>query len=471
MTDEHVDIVVVGAGVAGLVIAREAGAAGRRVVVLEQADRTGGLLRKGELDGIPIDLGAESFATRTTGVTDLIRDAALGLEVVSPADGGAHIVVVDHDASPHDGLLRAPLPRRTVLGIPADPMAADVVRILGDLAATRVAEEPRADVAAMPEREPSLAELVTAQCGETLTRRLVDPLCRSVYSVPAAQARLSRLHPAMWREFRARGRLVDAAAAIASPMRAGAAVAGIRGGMWQLVAALDGAAHAAGADIRTRLGATAIAHDGNGVVVATGAGRVRARRAVVATGATAARELLGVIDDASVPAPELKVVAALLEAPALDSHPVGSGVIVAPDVPSDAKALTHVDAKWPWMAQLLPPGRHIVRLSARDAGGPGLSTPAEVSAEIARLTGAPIAADDIVAIASARWSDAVASRPVDVAAEQALAADGIHLAGAAVAGTGLASVIPHARALSRTLIDATGPAVAPSADPTSRRNA
>lgn len=473
MTPAASDVVVVGAGVAGLAIARDLAAAGRRVTVVEASDRVGGLLRRAELDGVAVDVGAESFAVRTTGVADLIADAGLALRVAAPAPGGAHLVLADGA-----GLLRAPLPERAVLGIPADPLAEDVVRILGPEAARRAAAEATTEADAEGDAEPSLADLVARRCGPVLVDRLVDPLCRSVYSLPASQVRMSRLHPALWREFRSRGSLLAAADAVAAPARAGAAVAGIEGGMWRLADALARAAEDEGAQLLLGTPVLGLSldgdgdGDGDGAVVQTGGpdgrGELRARRVVVATGTASARRLLGApaVSAAEAAAPAVRVVVALVDAPGLDRHPVGSGVIVGAGVPTAAKALTHVTAKWPWaaahQAEALA-GRHVVRLSARDAAAPGLDTRADIAREISLLTGVEIDASAVAALTSVVWDDAVAARPVDADRERFLAERGILLAGAAVAGTGLASVIPHARALARTLVDADETASTPTA--------
>ena len=438
-----VDLVVVGAGIGGLAIAHDAARAGLDVVVLEEGDRTGGMLRRADLGGVAIDIGAESFATRTTGVADLIADAGLGLRIVAPTAGGAHLAAVgDH------GVLRAPLPRRTVLGIPADPLADDVVRILGEAGAGRAAAEAEMPSGGRELAEPSLADLVAERSGPALLHRLVDPLCRSVYSVPAAEVRLSRLHPALWRAFCDLGSLTAAAASLAAPERAGAAVGGIEGGMWRLAEELHRAATAQGADIRTGVRVRQIATEQGRVSVAAGDATLRARRVVLATGTAAARSLLAT--PAAAP-PVVRVAAALVRAPALDDAPVGSGVIAAADVPAQAKALTHVTSKWEWVAQAVPPGHHIVRFSARD-GASRLGTAADVVRELDVLAGVALDPADVVAVVEQAWPDAVAAPPVDPARRAALAADGVLLAGAAVAGTGLASVVPHARELARALV-------------------
>ncbi len=121
-------------------------------------------------------------------------------------------------------------------------------------------------------------------------------------------------------------------------------------------------------------------------------------------------------------------------------------MIVDAALPTAAKALTHITAKWDWARAATPDGIHLVRLSARDAAAGTLATADEVAREVSILTGVEVAAADVVDLVVQEWTDAVvgAAAPDDLPA-------GIHLAGAAVAGTGLASVIPHARDLAARL--------------------
>ena len=87
---------------------------------------------------------------------------------------------------------------------------------------------------------------------------------------------------------------------------------------------------------------------------------------------------------------------------------------------------------------------------------PDLDTPAAVAREVTLLTGVPIAAADVVDVVVQEWRDAVpgAAPDDDIRAD----ARGIHRVGAAVAGTGLASVLPHARALAARVADELAPA-------------
>lgn len=455
MTDD-LDLVVVGGGIAGLVVALEAAEAGASVAVLESDDHTGGMLRRGRLAGVEIDLGAESFATRTDAVPRLISDFGLGLEVVAPRAAPARLV------TPRFGgrFSRMPLPRRTVIGIPADPLAPDVVAIIGDRAARRAVAEVRTvpiDPAA------SLAELVTTRLGPGLVERLVDPLCRSVYSQPADAAPLARLHPKLWTEFVRTGSLLAAADAVAPRAAGGAAVGGIVGGMWRLAEAVRTAAVARGVRIRSGVSVRSLRSEpGATVVEIVGGDILRAATVVVATGPRAAASLLDVAapSSAAAPAPApapaaaVRLLTAVVTAPGLSADPVGSGVIVAPAARTAAKALTHIDAKWEWVRAALPTGTHLVRLSARDADGSGLDSASAVARELRHLTGAHVDRSDIGEIITTRWRDAVvpAATPAWSAAVDRAAERGIHVVGAVAAGTGLASVIPHARSLARDIL-------------------
>lgn len=447
-----VDLVVIGGGIAGLVVALEAATAGATVVVVESDDRTGGMLRRGRIAGIDVDLGAESFAKRTDAVPRLIADFGLPLEVVTPRSGPAHLV------SPRASgrWSRLPLPRRTVIGIPADPLAADVVAIIGERAAQRAA----AEVGGTPiDPTASLADVVEERLGAGILAGLVDPLCRSIYSQPAAAVPLPRLHPKMWAAFERTGSLLAAAAEVAPDAPGGTAVGGISGGMWRLADAVAAQARARGADIRTGRPVRALRAGSDGVAVSLDDATLRAARVVVATGPRGAAALLGLppaaIDDAaSAPIQQaVRLLTAAVTSAGLSAEPVGSGVIVAPGARTAAKAMTHIDAKWAWARAALPADTHVVRLSARADDTAGLDSAAAVAREITHLTGVRIDRDDIGEVITTRWRDAVVPAESDHWTRTVMdaAARGIHVTGAVAAGTGLASVIPHARALAHEL--------------------
>lgn len=439
-----VDVCIVGAGMAGLVVAAETAAAGLRTVVVDASDRVGGMLAPVIIDGagqVAVDAGAESFATRTTGVTDLIDRWQLPVTVTAPNPAGAWLV-----AGGDSGIRRAPLPRRSVLGIPADPRAADILALV----------PPRAErVQPVPAEEPSLYDLVAARLGDDLATAVVDTVCRGVYSRSARDLTLSVVHPQLWQRFVQTGALTDAVAELAAGPRPGSAVAGIVGGMWRLPVELAARARAAGATIMLDTPVHRI--DGAGGVggrtrdealsLDAGSAAIRARTVVIATGRDEALRLLGEHSDGAGAPVELAI--ALVRSPGLDAHPVGTGALIADAAPIGVKALTHANAKWRWLDEQLEPHHHIVRLSARD-GVTGAFDEASVATAISAVTGVPLAAGDVRELHVRRWDASSSSSSMPLVAADAR----LHLAGAAVAGTGLAAVVPHARELAATLIHA-----------------
>src|SRR5690606_2219858 len=112
-------VVVIGGGIGGLVAARECARLGMRVTVLEAADALGGSIRSIDLDGVTLDAGAESFATRGGHVRALVEELGLADAVVAPEGGGAWLSGIP-------GAPDAPLPKGGLLGIPVNPFQDDV---------------------------------------------------------------------------------------------------------------------------------------------------------------------------------------------------------------------------------------------------------------------------------------------------------------------------------------------------------
>jgi monoamine oxidase len=104
-----VDVVVIGAGVAGLGCARDLVRRGLEVVVLEARDRIGGRIATLRLPGQrPIEVGAQVIHGALAATWSIIREA--GLQTSAFAREGEMIFGIDGDARPLPEVLRAGTP-------------------------------------------------------------------------------------------------------------------------------------------------------------------------------------------------------------------------------------------------------------------------------------------------------------------------------------------------------------------------
>ena len=79
----HPGAVVVGGGIAGLVSAWELARAGVRPLLIEARGYLGGLIARGTVGDVDVDLGAETYVVRGTDTSSIVE--ALGLTSVEPA--------------------------------------------------------------------------------------------------------------------------------------------------------------------------------------------------------------------------------------------------------------------------------------------------------------------------------------------------------------------------------------------------
>jgi oxygen-dependent protoporphyrinogen oxidase len=393
---------VVGGGVAGLVVARRLAASGAAVTLFEASDRLGGTVARHEVGGIALDAGAESFAVRGGVVAALLAELGLADDIVAPAPGPAWLQPVIGDA--------VPLPATALLGIPSDPLADDVVRVIGRPAAERAVELDARPLGPAP---TTLGALVRERYGADLLDLLVAPVVHGVHSQHPDELPVARAHPGLPDALASAGSLGGAVAQLRAAAPPGAAVAGIRGGVNRIVPALADDLARLGADIRLR---TPV-HD-----LATLDGTV-----IVAAPSLAAP---------AAPGRRIDLVTLVVEQDELDAAPRGTGLLVAAGAPVGARALTHATAKWAWLRDAAA-GRHVLRLSY-DA------TPADpvaaARADAETLLGVPLPV--VVDAAHVSWV-----RPA-----AATAPDGLTVVGETVAGSGLAGLIAHAERTAAQLL-------------------
>lgn len=484
--------VVIGGGISGLLAAREFARAGVRTTVLEASEAWGGCVGSHTVAGLTLDSGAESFATRTAAVADLAAELGLAGEIVAPNPGGAWVQLPD---GPRE------LPKTGVLGIPASPWDPEVRRSLGLLGSLRASIDAVLPASLGTGAEAtSVSALVRRRMGSRVLNRLVAPVVGGVHSADPAVLDVDMVAPGLRAGIRQHGSLAaavaaqrsGAAAATAGPAgparaqtaglrKAGSAVAGLRGGMHTLVAALLADLRRRGVSLLSGTPARSVQRTADGWRVATDQATFDAGFLVVAVEGPAAvglleetlPELAGLRPD---PGPDVSLVTLVVDLPALDSAPRGTGVLVAPQSPGvQAKALTHATAKWAWLAERTGQGRHVLRLSYGRAAGAGPAPEPGAGgaptaphsddglfraalADASALLGAPVRAGDVAGWDVVRWAGALpfaslGHRQRVAAVRSICAADGtLAVVGGWLSGNGLAAIVADTPRQVQTLL-------------------
>ena len=552
---DEVDALVIGGGIAGLSAAWQLTQDGFKPLLVEARGYLGGLIAPGYIGPVQVDLGAETFVPRGVETAQMV--AALGLEALAPSGDGARLFLPPNRANGESRWRLWRFLRDAYLGIPADPSADDVVAVLGAKAAQRAAQDRHlgSEVGQGAEGE-TLAGFVAARMGQAVVDRLVRPIVAGIYTCDPADLATDTVTPGLRQATREHGCLADAVAFLLARSRK--ATGGrsvdkcVRGGMFQLTAALSQAITTAGGTVLTRVGAQQlIAPDGatHGVSEDTAHGAncgasdssttpdssgywqvelaptkpgptpssepvpaaaprtLRTKRLVVACSARPALRLLASANlaaldtDITIPvgAPIARY-SLLVDSPELDAAPVGQGLLVAPASPAScadtqpgavepsnqgsptqpdavepsnqgsptqpgavespvgAKALSHLNVKWPWIAQALAPHQHLLRLSY---GRLGQSEPQvsleQALADVRVLTGVTIRPEQVSEHKLVRWNGTLPPLPPSYRARiaafmsQVENIEGLAVTGAWVGGTGVNAVVAHARTNARRL--------------------
>lgn len=533
---DEVDALVIGGGIAGLSAAWQLSQDGLKPLLVEARGYLGGLIAPGYIGPVQVDLGAETFVPRGVETAQMV--AALGLEALAPSGDGARLFLPPNRANGESRWRLWRFLRDAYLGIPADPSADDVVAVLGAKAAQRAAQDRHlgSEVGQGAEGE-TLAGFVAARMGQAVVDRLVRPIVAGIYTCDPADLATDTVTPGLRQATREHGCLADAVAFLLARSRK--ATGGrsvdkcVRGGMFQLTAALSQVITTAGGTVLTRVGAQQLiapdvagnadtasgattcgasgasnatshdASDSSGTPDSSGYWQVvlaptkpgptpssepvpagtprtlRTKRLVVACSARPALRLLASANlaaldtDITIPvgAPIARY-SLLVDSPELDAAPVGQGLLVAPASPAScadtqpgavespvgAKALSHLNVKWPWIAHALAPHQHLLRLSY---GRLGQSEPQvsleQALADVRVLTGVTIHPEQVSEHKLVRWNGTLPPLPPSYRARiaafmsQVENIEGLAVTGAWVGGTGVNAVVAHARTNARRL--------------------
>jgi len=234
-------VAIIGGGIAGLAAAvtlRAQAACDTEIIVYEQSGVLGGKLRTGELAGVPVERGAESFLVGApdggeSAAVRFARRLGLGDELVHPAAAGAALAF---------GGRLEPIPAGTLVGVPGD------LSTLGAVAsAPPGADRDLGRPLLAAGDDIAVGALVRARYGDEVADRLVDPLLGGVYAGRADQLSLETTMPALALAARTEHTLTGAvrAAQQASVRVPGRPIfASVAGGLSRLVAAAAAASEA-----------------------------------------------------------------------------------------------------------------------------------------------------------------------------------------------------------------------------------
>lgn len=362
---QHVDthtghVVVIGGGIAGLAAAHRLLGAGIRVTLLEATDRLGGKLRTGEVEGAPVDLGAESMLARRPEAVDLARTVGLG-ELLQPPTATTASVWTR-------GELR-PMPKGHVMGVPGDP--AVLAGLLSDEGLARIAREPELAPTEVGD-DVSVGEYVAERLGREVVDRLVEPLLGGVYAGDAYRISMKAAVPQLFEAVRTHDSLLagvrDLQARAAAKEQGGAVFAGIAGGVGRLPGAVADAVRAGGGEIVMETPVLGLRRTPDGWRIRTERRTLAADGLVLATPAWSASVLLS--DESPAAAAELAaieyasmaLVTMAFRRGDLDAMPDGSGFLVPPVDGRTIKASTFSTRKWGWVADAAP-GLFVLRTS------------------------------------------------------------------------------------------------------------
>lgn len=202
MTTSHA-AVVVGGGISGLSCAFALRRAGLDAIVLESAERPGGVIRSERRDGWLFEHGPQSF-TATAPLMGLIREIGLEPEVTRADPRAPRYVLVNGELVP-------------VLFSPAAFFGSSLLgwktkfRLLADLFSRSRPPEP----------DESLADFVRRKFTPELLERLAGPFVSGIYAGDPERLSLRSAFPLLYAAEKAKGSLIRGMFAVAKAEKAG----------------------------------------------------------------------------------------------------------------------------------------------------------------------------------------------------------------------------------------------------------
>ena len=447
-----VDVVIVGAGIAGLAAAYELSRHSVSFTVLERAPRAGGVILSEEIDGYTIDAGPDSLLIQKPDGIALCEEIGLGDRLVSTRP--PRVAFIQRGGRLH------PLPAASVLGIPTRVGPFLRTSLFSWAGKARMGAElfvpPR-----RTEDDESIGAFMTRRFGREATTYLAEPLLAGIHAGDVDRLSVQALFPRLVNAERKHGSLLRAfrsnpESRTPNPM---GAFRSLPGGLSEMVRAL--VTRLGDANVRTRTAVSAITGPGPFVVRTDAGEAIDARAVVLATPAYVTGDLLRNRDpDLAQLAGGIAYASAATVALAFRrtaiTHPLdGSGFVVPRVEKSGLLAGSWLSSKWPHRA---PDDRVLLRTfigGARDPRALERSDEELVSLSLAALQPLVGIRGEPSFARVYRWEQANAQHEVGhltrmAAIERALARHpGVFVTGSGFRGVGIPDCVADGRATAR----------------------
>lgn len=353
--DGHV--LVVGAGISGLVAAHTAAQSGWRVTLLERAPQLGGPIApvalKTPAGEIVVDGGAEAILNRRPEGVALAEELGLADQLTYPATSHAMIYRRGH---------LHPMPSNTAMGIPTEA-SQGLAGLFDEDAQQRIRDAQPQKI----EQDCSVAHYVNTVYGADVTDSLVEPLLGGVYAGHSQELSLESTMPAIWQAACA-GKLAAPAGTGAGGIKSSRSTApvntpvfaGLVGGIHTLIAALEKNLDSQAVTVQRGTTVTSLRQVDTGWQVDVDSEpacdtSLHASRVLLATQAPQAASLLADIAPRAAtilrqtPTASMALVTLAVPRTEMADLPF-SGVLVPPSEGLTVKAITFSTTKWQWLA-------------------------------------------------------------------------------------------------------------------------
>jgi oxygen-dependent protoporphyrinogen oxidase len=452
------DVIIIGAGIAGLSAAFELLGRDRRFVVLERASRAGGVILSEEIDGFTIDAGPDSLLVQKADGIRLCEELGLGAELVPTRP--PRLAYIQRGGTLH------PLPASSVLGIPTRIRPFVSTGLFSWRGKLRMAAELGVP-ARRDEADESIGAFMTRRFGIEATTYLAEPLLAGIHAGDVDRLSIRSLFPRFVEAERTYGSLLRAfRAQPRGPVSVDGAFRSLPGGLSQLIRALVARLPAESVRLNTPVRRISVGENPPMFSVETADGeRLSSPAVICATPAYVAGALVRELDAelarlcGDVPYASTATVVMGFRRSDL-THPLnGSGFVVPRVERSGILAASWMSSKWPHRA---PDDKVLLRAfagGARDPRALERSDAELVGVSLAALTPLLGITGDPLLTRVYRWERASAQHDVGHAArleaiERTLTRrPGLFLTGSGFRGVGIPDCVADGRATGKQVAE------------------